>query len=257
MKVQRIERLLESGECDRYGFWKPNAIMSFMQELAGLHAIRLGMGREALVADHQAVWVVTRHEMVIDRYPAVADNLVGKSFPTKARRGIYPRFYLVEDEAGQALVRGSSFWTLADIQSRTMTQVPEVSSLMPENEDLEKPLPYPTGAKELSQGREIRYNWQPLYTDIDRNGHVNNSRAADWALCFLSECVDLSKRPIRSLQVTFHQEMLPGEEVALRFMIDENAFSLRCSREERARVTLSGTLYEDYERERGEVQLPT
>ncbi|MDD4079814.1 MAG: thioesterase [Eubacteriales bacterium] len=246
MNVQLIRRLLESGECDRYGYWKPNAIMSFMQELAGLHAARLGTGRQAMMDRHQAVWVVTRHEMVIDRYPAIADTIVGKSFPTRARRGIYPRFYLVEDEAGQRLVRGSSFWTLADIRSRAMTQVPEIAAAMPDNEGLDKPLPYPGGAQELMEGREILYRWKPLYTDIDRNGHVNNSRTADWALCFLSECVDLKRQPIHTLKVTFHQEMLPEEEVDLRFMINGDAFSLRCQKDERTCVTLSGTVYGGY-----------
>ena len=66
MDVQVIQRLLESGECDRYGYWKPNAVMLFMQELAGLHAARLGTGRKDLVDLHRVVWVVARHEMVIE-----------------------------------------------------------------------------------------------------------------------------------------------------------------------------------------------
>ncbi len=247
MDVQVIQRLLESGECDRYGYWKPNAVMLFMQELAGLHAARLGTGRKDLVDLHRVVWVVARHEMVIDRYPASGDLIVGKSFPTRARRGIYPRFYEVKNEAGQTLVRGSSFWTLVDIHSRTMAHVPEISAAMPGNEGLETPLPYPGGAQELREGKEILYQWKPLYTDIDRNGHVNNSRAADWALCFLSECVDLKRRPIHTLRATFQKEILPEEEVELFFRFKGDSFSLRCQRDGRACVTLSGTVYEEYE----------
>lgn len=247
MNVEMIQRLLESSECDRYGYWKANAIMSFMQELAGLHADHLGMGRADIVPDHWVVWVVARHDMVIDRYPAIGSPVVGKTFPTTSRRGIYPRFYLLEDEKGQSLVRGSSFWTLAGIDSRAMEQVPEVAARVPGNEDLDKPLPYPTGARELETGREILQQWRPVYTDIDRNGHVNNSRVADWALCFLNECVDLRRRPIHTLQITFHRELLQDEEVSLRFMMGEDDFSLRCFRGEQNHVTLSGTLYEDYD----------
>ncbi len=247
MNIQRIERLLESGECDKHGYWKPNAIMALMQELAGLHAARLGFGRQQIVQHHQAVWVLTRHDMVIDRFPAIGDMIVGKSFPTQARRGIYPRFYQIEDAAGQVLVRGSSFWTLADIDSRTMTQVPEVALAMPDNEALEKPLPYPAGARELLEGREIRRPWQPLYTDIDRNGHVNNTRVADWALCFLDACVNLSRRPVHTLQVTYRKEMLQGDEIDLRFMMGQDAFSLRGERDGESCVVLSGGLYPAYD----------
>ncbi len=247
MDVLRIERLLESGECDRHGYWKPNAIMTMMQELAGLHAARLGFGRQDIVRDHQAVWMLTRHDMVIDRYPVIGDPLVGKTFPTRARRGIYPRFYRIEDEAGSSLVRGSSFWTLADIRRRAMAQLPQVASAMPDNEHLEKPLPYPSGAREMEEGREICRQWKPLYTDIDRNGHVNNTRVADWALCFLDECVDLKRRPIHALQVTYHREMLQGEAISLRFVMGQEGFSLRCGREGERCVTLSGSLYPDYD----------
>ncbi len=249
MDVQKIERLLESGECDRHGYWKPNAIMAFMQELAGLHAARLGFGRQDIVTKHQVVWVLTRHEMVIDRYPAIGDMIVGKSFPTRTRRGIYPRFYQIEDGAGDILVRGSSFWTLADIDSRTMAQVPQVADAMPDNEALDKPLPYPVSARELENGREILYQWKPLYTDIDRNGHVNNTRVADWMLCFLDECVDLARRPVRSLQVTYRKEMLQGEAIDLRFMMGQDDFSLRSDRDGDTCVLLSGSLYPDYDQE--------
>ncbi|MGI6694861.1 MAG: acyl-[acyl-carrier-protein] thioesterase [Christensenellales bacterium] len=249
MDIQKVERLLESGECDRYGYWKPNAIMGFMQEVAGLHAARLGFDRKDIVKNHQVVWVLTRHEMVIDRYPAIGDVLVGKSFPTKARRGIYPRFYQVEDSTGGVLVRGSSFWTLADINSRTMTQVPQVTEGMPDNESLEKPLPFPGGAREVAEGREIRFQWKPLYTDIDRNGHVNNTRVADWALCFLNECVDLSRRPVHTIQVTYRKEMLQNDAIDLRFVLDQDTFSLRGDREGDTCVLLSGTLYPDYDHE--------
>lgn len=242
MDVLRIERLLESGECDRHGYWKPNAIMSFMQELAGLHAARLGFGRQDILKNHQAVWVLTRHEMVIDRYPAIGDLIVGKSFPTRARRGIYPRFYQVEDAAGNVLVRGSSFWVLADICSRIMAQVPQVALGMPGNEALDKPLPYPVIAQELREGKEILYQWKPLYTDIDRNGHVNNTRIADWMLCFLDECMDLACRPVHSLQVTFRKEMLQGEAIDLRFMMGQDDFSLRGDRDGDTCVLLCGTL---------------
>ena len=248
MDVQRIERLLESGECDRHGYWKPNAIMSFMQELAGLHAARLGFGRQDIVRNHQVVWVVTRIDLVVDRYPAIGDPLVGKSFPTQARRGIYPRFYQIEDQAGASLVRGSSYWTLADIASRGMTQVPQVSAAMPDNEALEKPLPYPGGARELENGREILYQWKPLYTDIDRNGHVNNTRVADWALCFLDECANLETRPVRALQASYRKEMLQGEIIDLRFLMGQDDFSLRCDRDGDICVTLSGSLYPSYDR---------
>ncbi len=242
-QIESTYKILSS-DCDRHGFWRMNSVMVLMQELAGEHSILLGCGRKDTL-QFNAVWILTRHEMVIDRYPEIAQTVVGKSFPGRPRRGIFPRYYLIEDGRGRPLARGSSFWVLADVNTRQMLpECPPVTALMPDTSGLTVPLHNPGAAEEVSGGLRRDVTWKPLFTDFDQNGHVNNTRAADWALCFLGEEAPVDKTPVHTLRVSYHRELLPGNPVELSFGLRERAFSLRCDALGEVALRLSGTLYD-------------
>lgn len=230
-----------SSDCDRYGFWKMNRILVLLQELAGEHSEMLGFSfAETLKLD--AVWVVTRNEFEVLRYPTIAQTVVGKSFPGRARRGIYPRYYLIEDKEGRPLVRASSFWALADVNTRTMTDRQQIIDGMPDNSALTPYFKNPGAAEDIVGDYSKSLSWQPVYTDLDRNGHVNNTRPADWALCFLSEARDLSRFPVKTLTASYHKEMLEGQTVDMKFNSKDDAFSLRCEHEGQVTMKMSGSL---------------
>ena len=232
-----------SSDCDRFGYLKMNRILVFMQELAGEHSELLGFSF-ADTLKLGAVWVVTRNAFEVLRYPRIAQTVVGRSFPGRPRRGIYPRYYRFEDEAGQPLIVGSSFWVLADVHSRQMTDLQAVVSGMPDTSQLAPYYQNPGAAEELQTGQRQAFTWQPVYTDLDRNGHVNNTRAADVALCSLSQAADLQRHPLRCLLASYHQEILEGQQVDMEFLISGLDFSLRSDVNGQLALRLSGSLFE-------------
>ncbi len=231
-----------SWDCDKNQFWKMNSILVLMQELAGEHSALLGCSFEQIL-DQGAVWVVTRNEFEVLRYPKIGQTVIGKTFPGRTRRGIYPRYYLIEDEEGRPLVRGSSFWVLADVKTRQMTDLPAITKNMPDNSELTPYYNNPGAPDEIKGAPARSLAWQPVYTDLDRNGHVNNTRAADWALCFLNDAVDLSQHPVRSLCASYHREILEGDTVNLQFAHEGQVFSLRCEVKGELALLLSGSLF--------------
>lgn len=230
-----------SSDTDRHQFWKMDRILVLMQELAGEHSDVLGCSFEDTYK-LGAVWVVTRNEFEVERYPVIGQTVIGKTFPGRARRGIYPRYYLIEDEEGRPLVRGSSFWVLADVNTRQMIDIKEIAENMPDTSMLAQPFRNPVPVEELAEGQTRTALWQPIYTDIDRNGHVNNTRPADWGLCFLNETADIGHYPVKTLQASYHREMLEGDKINLSFVQKDKAFSLRCDVGDEAAMRLSGTL---------------
>lgn len=233
-----------SSDCDRYGFMKMNRILVIMQELAGEHSDLLGWSFKNTL-DHGAVWVVTRNEFEVLQYPAIGQSVVGKTFPGRARRGIYPRYYEIVDMAGQPLIRGSSFWALADVKTRQMTDIPEIAAGFPDTGGLTPYFRNPGAPDSLTEGTMLHDTWHPVYTDLDRNGHVNNTRAAEIALCFLSETSNIKDHPVRTVQASYHRELFAGEAVHMAFTSKDKAFSMLCSAGEEAALRLSGTLFEE------------
>ena len=82
MKVFETEFILRTFQCDFMGSWRPSAILECMQEAAGAHSELIGCGRQALL-EKNAVWVLSRSEVQMDRYPGVGDKVI------VAARGLY------------------------------------------------------------------------------------------------------------------------------------------------------------------------
>ena len=59
---------LRSRDCDLNESWRPSAILETMQDAAGAHSKLLGCGRDELVKNN-IVWVLSRIELHMDRYP--------------------------------------------------------------------------------------------------------------------------------------------------------------------------------------------
>ena len=82
---------LRVAECDLRGAWRPGAILTELQEAAGLHSAALGCGREALLGVG-AAWVVSRLALQMDRYPLYGEKITVRTFHGPARHSLFPRY---------------------------------------------------------------------------------------------------------------------------------------------------------------------
>ena len=93
--------LLLSRDCDLGGLWKPSAILTAMQETAGMHSHILGCGRETLV-QKGVVWVLTRCEVQMEKEARMGSRLSIETFPMPLRRWFFPRYFCVPGRGGRA-----------------------------------------------------------------------------------------------------------------------------------------------------------
>ena len=179
-KIYCEEELLLSRDCDLGGLWRPSAILTAMQEVAGAHSHILGCGRETLV-EQGIVWVLTRCEVRMDREAHLGETVSIETFPMPLRRWFFPRYFVFRDAAGEALGAASTLWVLFNLEKRCMVAPGEVAKAIPDNSDLTPPLGVPGPVPRLT-GEAVRSVRAPVYSELDVNGHVNNARYADW-LC--------------------------------------------------------------------------
>ena len=238
MNVLTREFPVLSDHCDRYGRWKPSQMLVAMQEMAGEHSECLGVGREK-VLDAHAIWVLVRTQLHIHRYPVFLQRIVARTFPTGARRALYPRFFVFEDTSGNAVASASTYWAVMDLDEHRMVAPGWISEMIPNNEALGRPIGYPDNAR-LACGEEQRFAYQPLYADLDLNGHVNNTKCADWVCNLLGGQV-LSRQPVKTLLLNYNREIRGNEPVDFSFRRAGDDFSLRCQRDGNACIDISGT----------------
>ena len=222
MKTYREDVRILTKDCDLTGQWKPSAILEVMQELAGIHGTLIGVGRNALL-QQGVVWVLTRVEVVMDRYPKIGDTVSIETFPMPVRRWFFPRYFIFRNEQGEEIGRAGSLWVLLDVNTRKMAKPDICAALMPDNSDLLAPLGLPATVTEVSGTLETDTHI-PVYTDLDINGHVNNTKYMDW--CCNALGIDTMKENCLSrFDVNYNLEILPGQQIRSELRRLGNDFS--------------------------------
>jgi len=213
---------INSYQTDFLSRLRPGALLEMMQEMAGTHAELIGVGREALLK-HNLVWVLTRIEVRMDRYPRFGESLTIETFPMPNRRWFFPRYFIFRDGNGQQIGCAGSMWVLLDVNERRMSPPDPVKDLMPDNSDLTAPMGMPATVAQV-EAEAVLADHLPVYTDLDMNGHVNNTRYLDWC------CNALGTDALRSLELAsfalnYNQEILPGQAVRTELRRSGSAFS--------------------------------
>jgi len=223
MKSYEETFTLQMRDADVNGRWRPGAILECMQEIAGVHSHLLGCGREELI-EHHTVWVLSRCELRMERYPAIGEKITAQTFPMPVRMYFFPRYFLFTDAHGELIGKAGSLWLLLDTETRRMLPPGEVGKLIPDNRDLIVPMNLPATVGQL-QGEEFVREYHPVYTDLDANGHVNNTRYADW-LCNTLGLDLMTRYEPTTLIMNFNSEIRPEQTVTLRRVLREQEYLL-------------------------------
>ena len=239
LKTYTQEFRIASYQADVSARIRPSAILEIMQEMAGAHAEKLDVGRSRLLPMNLA-WVLTRVEVQMERYPVSGDVITVETFPMPNRRVFFPRYFIFRDAQGQQIGCAGSLWVVLDITTRKMANAAEIAPLLPDNRDLIAPMGMPATVEEIA-GDTLEDHRVPVYTDLDMNGHVNNTRYVDWCcnalgIDTMQECV------LRRFAVNYNQEILPGQKVRTVLNRQGDAFSFSGFEGEKRHFDVGGTL---------------
>ena len=213
---------IRTKDCDMNGTWRFSAILEEMQEAAGIHSTLLGCGRDQLLRQG-VVWVLIRSEVRMDRYPAAGEEVTVETFHREARHGLFPRYFIMTDAEGNRIGAASTIWMLMNLETRESASADSVGVNLPDNRDMTPPIPLPAPIRPL-QGEARQAAYRAVYTDLDVNGHVNNTKYADWICNQLGEQV-LTAQEIGRMILDYNAEVLPEQDV--RFELTREGDSCR------------------------------
>lgn len=240
-KIYRDELPLRTCHCDMQGRWRPSAILEAMQEAAGTHAELLGCGRDRLLSDN-IVWIISRVELHMDRYPAIGERVTVETFPMPCRRCFFPRYFVFRDALGNTLGCAGTLWVLLDLTTRRMTAPQSVAERIPNNADLMPPLPLPHTVPR-TDGTVQTLLRTAAYSDLDVNAHVNNARYADWLSDALGTAV-MRQYCLRTLHINYAAEVLPDAEIEMQLIRNGPSYHLTGCCDGRRHFEIGGELME-------------
>ena len=232
--------LLLSRDCDLGCLWRPSAILTAMQETAGMHSHILGCGRETLV-QKGVVWVLTRCEVQMEKEARMGSRLSIETFPMPLRRWFFPRYFVFRDGEGAQVGAAGTLWVLFDLEKRCMVAPGDVAGAIPDNSDLTPPLGVPGPVPRLTTGGTLESARTPVYSELDVNGHVNNARYADW-LCDALGLEVMREYRVKTMRLSYAAEIRPGQAMELRLTRDGLAYHLTGSHEGKTHFEIGGEL---------------
>ncbi|GHT91059.1 hypothetical protein FACS1894140_0860 [Spirochaetia bacterium] len=188
------------------------ATFDFFQEAAINDAERLGVGREALIKSGQ-VWVLSRMSVLWDSRPKWREAVTVRSWPRGGEKLFALRDYDIRDAGDKPIVRGRSGWIVLDIEKRRPLRPQTVMEKLPLNEGIDaltgNPVAVGTRADFKRTGER-----QAVYSDIDYNGHVNNTRYIQWVQDTITDGALEAADQMR-LDINYLSEVKFGETVEI------------------------------------------
>ena len=207
---------IEDMHLDCFGRVKPSVLLYFAQEAAGQHCNLLGTDWDTL-AQQQLFWAVTRHRVQITRLPTRGETVTVETWPMPTTRVAYPRSTVCYDSNGNELFRMISLWVLMNTQTRamvlpgksgiTVTGTLRGNELAAPGSLVPRPLPN-TAIRTVG------------YTELDRNGHMNNTRYMDWVDDLLPSAFH-GAHPAREFSICYLSEAREQQQIELTWELSE------------------------------------
>jgi acyl-ACP thioesterase len=207
MNVYEQSLFIGANHIDSNANWKPFAIMQYMQELgtAQCEAVNLG---DAWMQENGYFWVLVRMRMAISRSPKVG-YIKGETWHQGVYGALWRRDYLLS-EGEDTLCRIVAMWAMLNRENHSLLR----PQFFPPN--------FPSAPERsvfLEPPSKLSYSPYPLllsrvvnYSDIDMNGHANNTRYADWICDAIGHQI-MQEYAVSELQIDYRRQVMYGEEL--------------------------------------------
>jgi acyl-ACP thioesterase len=133
-------------------------------------------------------------------------------------RSAFPRATVAYDSQGNEVFRTVSLWVLMDMRSRSMV-LPGKSGI--ELTGTLRGCELATPGSILPKSLENTVTRRVGYTELDRNGHMNNTRYMDWLSDLLPSAFHAG-HPVKEFTVCYLSEAREGQQIDLNWQLLEN-----------------------------------
>lgn len=213
VSIYKKKYVIELSDVDFTKKLKLSTLFSYFQDIASEAVDNLGIGIDTLEKKHGVAWALIRVRVDIIRNPEWNEEITIETWPQEPEKIEFERDFIVRDAGGNIIIKAVSIWIIFDIKTRRIRKSEVIA--------IEYPPIVKTRAIDCKLGKlkdsghlEIAYKKVIGYSDVDFNGHLNNSKYID----FISDCFEIDKHErntVRTVEVNYINEALPGDTLVL------------------------------------------
>lgn len=231
-----IKERVRYSETDKGGHLTLTGIVNYFQDCSTFQSEDLGVGMEFLKEHHHG-WILSAWQVVVERYAKLCEEIEVSTWPT-AFNGLYgTRNFVMKDKDDKCVAYANSIWVFMDTERKRPAKPTEKDI---EKYELEPELPMEYAPRKISlpDTWEEKPSFFVQKSDIDTNGHVNNSRYIQMALEVSDEHIVVGQ-----VRVEYKKSALYGDEIFPKMHSEEGKVTIKlCDAEDKpfAVVELTG-----------------
>lgn len=206
--------------CDRFGDLPLSMLTRLMVTVSGSHTNSIDGGSiTQYLNDNQTSWIILQYLMDVNRLPKVEEKITITTSANGYNRLFSYRKFEVESSDGELLAEGEMSFAWIDLNKRKMVRLNQdvmARFEAPYEKRIRRyPAPEPPNEEDV-----ITENFQVHYSDIDMNGHVNNTVYIQWAIDSLGTDF-LNNHQVSHLNIKYDKEVLEDQKVLMVSQLDD------------------------------------
>lgn len=205
---------IDTRDLDCFDHCRPSAVLGYLQDVAGLAAEDFGGANPQMIAKYHHCWMLARMRFTLERPLHLHDALELKTWHRGGDSAVmYRDTDLLVD--GKPVGEALASWVLADLDTRALARMSTFSEFQgTDGGALNRAtrlqaLRLPSDLPEVERRRLH-------YSDLDANGHVNNTRYADLVCDALTLQAASTGAFVTELRLNYLKECRAGEVLALK-----------------------------------------
>jgi medium-chain acyl-[acyl-carrier-protein] hydrolase len=206
-------------ESDVFGNMKISNALGVALQISGAQSIELGRSDAWVWENFNLFWAVIEYDIEVTRLPKFNEIITITTEATSYNKFFCYRRFEFLDAKGQILLTIMTTWVLMDKTSRKVSRVIDDIVAPYESEMISKIARPHKFAKFMDEEILAKKCYMARFSDLDMNGHVNNSKYYDWAADMIDFEFQKNHQPKR-IFIKYNHEVLYNEEVRGRMRVD-------------------------------------
>lgn len=190
------------------------SLFSLFQEVAWEHSSMEGFGFTQL-QEQGLFWVLSRVYVEINQIPQWTDKIKLTTWHSGTDGVFALRDFTIHNHEGRKLISATSSWLVVDIETRRPKRPQSINMPFAETHPNRALNTNPQKVNQMSGEDFSSTEVTSQLSDIDINGHINNTKYLEWVVNSFSS--DLyAEHLVKSLQINFLSEGFLGETFTVK-----------------------------------------
>ena len=206
---------------------RPTQLLALMQETSNRHIATSGMSLDELRDKKKLGFILSKTRVEITRRPSAFETITVETWTNPSRSFSFNRSFLVR-VGDEVVAKADTLWALVGVEDRKFHKMEETGYVFEDEAPVELTLP---ARFRIPSDLPLEHlgDRRIVYSDIDYNMHMNNTRYADMLCDFLPlDEVD----SLRGFSLSYLNEAAYGHTVSVLGGKQENIRYFRTTDEE-------------------------